>query len=97
MVEIPFVSAAREEFLAAADDYDAASAGLGEEFIAEVEKAVARIASFPDHGSAYYSGTRRIVLRRFPYDIVYRESSTGLVVIAVAHHRRRPFYWRNRA
>jgi hypothetical protein len=41
VVEIPFISAAREEFLAAADDYDAASAGLGEEFIAEVEKAVA--------------------------------------------------------
>jgi hypothetical protein len=36
-------------------------------------------------------------MRRFPYLVVYREVSTGLQVIAVAHGRRRPGYWKNRA
>lgn len=72
MADLPFLPAAREEFLAAANYYDAASPGLGQDFIVEVERAVARISTFPDHGSPYLAGTRRIVLRRFPYDIVDR-------------------------
>lgn len=47
---------------------------------------------FPD----YVFGRRRMVLRRFPYLVVFRETAAGVEKIAVAHERRRPGYWRDR-
>jgi len=91
-----FLAAAREELLAAAEYYEAASPGLGAEFIEDVERAVGRLSTFPKHGTPYVSDTRRIVLRRFPFDIVYLESNSELLIVAVAHQARRPFYWRSR-
>lgn len=96
MTEASFLPAARAEFLAAAEYYEAASPGLGVEFIEDVERAVRRLTTFPKHGSPYVAGTRRLGLRRFPFDIVYLEVESTLVVVAVAHQRRAPFYWRPR-
>lgn len=96
MAEVLFLPAARDEFFAAAERYEAVSPGLGEAFVAEVERAVSRIATFPDHGSPYVAGSRRIVLRRFPFDVVYLHAADHLLVVAIAHQRRSPFYWRDR-
>ena len=96
MKPVPFLPAAREEFLAAAQHYDAAVPGLGHEFIAAVEQAVARIAAFPEFGSPHLMGTRRVVLRRFPFSVVYLPEPEAVLVVAVAHHSRRPGYWRDR-
>jgi hypothetical protein len=41
-------------------------------------------------------GTRRLVLRRFPFAIVYRLAGEFVLVLAIAHMRRRPGYWRGR-
>lgn len=96
MNEIPFIPPAEEEFLDAFARYEAARTGLGEEFLAEVERATRRIAYFPSHGSPYLGATRRIVLRRFPYSLVYKPDPADLVVVAVAHQRRKPGYWVDR-
>jgi len=64
--------------------------------VAEVERATRRIISFPEHGSAYLLGTRRIVLRRFPYSVIYSPGVDQAVAIAVAHQRRKPGYWKKR-
>jgi hypothetical protein len=93
---VPFLPEAREEFLDAAARYDMQAPGLGEVFIADVEHAVTRIAAFPEHGSPFLAGTRRVVLRRFPHSVVYEVSSAGLLIVAIAHHSRRPGYWRRR-
>lgn len=37
-----------------------------------------------------------MVLHKFPYVIVFRETATTVEVVAVAHEHRRPGYWRNR-
>jgi toxin ParE1/3/4 len=94
--DLPLLPEAREEFLAAVEYYNSASAGLGEEFISDIENAVSRIRSFPRHGSPGAGGTRRVVLSRFPFDVVYLEEEEVIVVIAVAHQKRSPFYWRDR-
>jgi hypothetical protein len=39
---------------------------------------------------------RRILLDRFPYSVIYRASADEILIIAVAHLRRRPGYWRHR-
>lgn len=97
MNSVPFLPAAREEFLAAASHYEEVAQGLGRDFITAVERAVARLAAFPEHGSPYLLGTRRIVLRRFPFSVIYLVEAEVILVVAVAHHSRKPGYWRARA
>jgi hypothetical protein len=46
--------------------------------------------------SSYLRGTRRLLLQRFPFSIIYRVESTWVLVVAIAHQRRRPGYWRRR-
>ena len=41
-------------------------------------------------------GAKRLLLRRFPYSIVVRESDDEFMVIAIAHQHRQPGYWRER-
>jgi len=37
-----------------------------------------------------------MLVRRFPFTIIYAIDTNEVVVVAVAHQRRRPFYWRAR-
>ena len=65
-------------------------------FQRELERAVERISERPEAGSPYLSNTRRILFRRFPFFMVYRVRGGDLEIVAVAHARRRPGYWRTR-
>jgi hypothetical protein len=94
--EIPFLPQAEEEFLEWVARYEGRVRGLGGEFIEEVERALERIDTFPEHGSPHLANTRRVVLQRFPFSVVYEILPEGVLVVAVAHHRRRPGYWRDR-
>jgi toxin ParE1/3/4 len=96
VTHIPFHPAAEAEFLHAVASSEAEKSGLGADFLAETDRAARRIAFFPQHGSPYLAGTRRIVLKRFPYSVVYLADADGLLVIAIAHHRQKPGYWRVR-
>lgn len=91
-----FVAAARLEFLAEVIYYSEAQPGLGEHFTAAVEEAAARALVFPLAGSPSRSNTRRVMVKGFPFSIVYRLEPDGIVVFALAHHARRPYYWRSR-
>ena len=94
---VVFDSEAKAEFDAAASYYEAQRAGLGDDFVAEVEQATQRIArmprSFPPYGP---SGLRKCVLRRFPYSIFFLELTDRVWIAAVAHQRRKPGYWAHR-
>lgn len=72
-------------------DPDAADA-----FLREIDAAVERIARFPKTWPLFEAGTRRILLKRFPFHIIYREISDGVEVVAVMHEKRRPGYWHSR-
>jgi plasmid stabilization system protein ParE len=65
-------------------------------FMAELDLAVDRISGSPDRWATYLHGTRRYLLNRFPYFVVYRVTGNKLQVVAVAHGRKRPGYWRHR-
>lgn len=87
---------AREEFLEAAAFYSAETPRLGTEFIDDFEHALELIALNPGLGSPYEQNTRRKLLRRFPFQIIYEIHTDHLVVVAVAHQRQRPGYWSDR-
>jgi toxin ParE1/3/4 len=93
---IRFHVAASRELRAAAEWYDKRVPGLGDDLVDEVVSAVQRAMSHPDSGTAYLLDSRRIGIRRFPYSIVYLRRAHEVVVLALAHDRRRPGYWRSR-
>jgi toxin ParE1/3/4 len=65
-------------------------------FQRELDRAVDLISERPDTGSPYLGNTRRVLLRRFPFFVVYRVRGEDVQIVAVAHARRRPGYWRAR-
>lgn len=101
MRRVRILDEAAEEAIEAAAWYEQQRAGLGREFdravnaaIDLLEDEIVPLTKMP--GSAGERGAKRIMLRRFPYDIVVREYSEEILVVAVAHQSRRPGYWRNR-
>ncbi|MBI5331078.1 MAG: hypothetical protein HZB71_10755 [Betaproteobacteria bacterium] len=50
----------------------------------------------PGLGSPVDDELRKFVLRRFPYNLIYAVAGDEVVITAVAHHKRRPFYWGRR-
>lgn len=92
-----FLAAARLEHLAEVAYYSRIEPRLGLRFTDAVEEATSRALAFPLAGSPSGSGTRRVLLKDFPFSLVYRVEPNGILVIAVAPHAKRPGYWRSRA
>jgi plasmid stabilization system protein ParE len=95
-LRVVFRRAAKSEFEDAAAWYAERAAGLGEEFIREIEQAVASAAAAPQRYPAVFDDIRRTVTRRFPFAIYFRVRSDALVVLAVFHGRRNPTIWQRR-
>ena len=87
---------ARAELRAAVAFYRQQAPGLGAELVAEMRVVFDRLAAMPSSGSPAESETRRALLARFPFSIVYHESEHEVEIIAVMHQRRRPGYWKYR-
>jgi len=85
------------EARAAREWYQVRSADAADAFLAELDAGIESIRIAPDLYPSYLHGTRRYLMRQFPYLIVYRVTSTTIQVVAVAHGRRRPGYWKARA
>src|SRR5712691_7528700 len=96
MIGYRFLSPAEEEMTEAALFYDAASSGLGNDFLDDVQQAIGRLCEYPEIGGAVASDLRRMLLHRFPFSIIYSIETDVILVIAIAHHGRRPGYWKSR-
>lgn len=97
MKPVFFHAEAEAEVRSAIAYYESQRLGLGGEFRTEMEATVGRIQRNPKTFSPYDDrGTRKCLLRRFPYTIYYVEFEEFLWVAAVAHQRRRPGYWAGR-
>jgi toxin ParE1/3/4 len=91
-------SEARAELDDAVAFYEERREGLGVEFLTVIEKAFERIQENPKQGSIYRdSGHRKLVVRKFPYVLFFRELSDRIRITAIAHAKRRPGYWKGRA
>lgn len=91
-----FLPEADEEFRKAARYYEHECPGLGLTFITAVHKAISWIMENPMAATPVGSGIRSKIVGRFPYSVLYAVEGNVLVIIAVAHQRRRPGYWRSR-
>ena len=92
---------AEDELADAALWYDAKEPGLGTTLLELADKAIERIRSdvlpgSPVPGVTKANNPRRVMLRPFPYSIVFYEHLDQIVIAAFAHSSRRPGYWRSR-
>jgi plasmid stabilization system protein ParE len=94
--KVEFHEAASLELEAAFDWYLDRSESAAARFLADLNNAVAKIAEAPHRWPEGNHGTRKFLLRRFPFAVAYRELPSYIQVLAVAHGHRRPGYWRNR-
>ena len=85
--------AARDELRQARLWYEERSPLSAVAFEQELIAAVSRLAEAPMRYPVAEHGTRRLVLRRFPYNVFYRVGTEEIVIVAVAHQKRRPGYW----
>jgi len=72
-------------------DYEASA-----RFLSEIYDALENLAQWPQRWPGYQYGTRRFVLHRFPFSIIYRDEPAAVSIVAIAHHKRRPGYWEDR-
>ncbi len=94
--QVLFLNAAQEEFLDIVDYYEQIYSGLGLAFKEEINKVINLITQFPGLCSKCNDGTQRISTHRFPYQVIFFSFQDTLWIIAVAHHKRFPEYWKNR-
>ena len=70
--------------------------GLGEEFLAEIDRALEIIRANPEATRKLHREFRRVLTRRFPYAVFYAVRVDRIVVFAVLHTARDPRVWRER-
>ena len=80
----------------AAQFYETESTGLGIDFFDDVQRVIDSVRDQPKLGVSIDEHLRRALLLRFPYSLIYSEEAGSILIVAVAHQRRRPDYWRER-
>lgn len=87
---------AEQEFNNSVDYYENRQAGLGIEFAEEVCASIDRIAQYPEAWSEMSANTRRCLVNRFPYGVIFQIKAGILRIIAVSNLQRKPNHWRDR-
>jgi toxin ParE1/3/4 len=96
VTKVRFLPAAELELLRETAYYSKARAATGARFNEAVRQAVLRAVHMPQAGAPSFEETRTMRVRGFPFCVVYRASESELLVVAVAPHRKRPYYWASR-
>jgi len=76
--------------------YDARQAGMGDRFLQSVDQTLQRIERMPLAAAEVFQGARQVLIRRFPYSVVYRIGADHITIIAVYHTSRNPRGWQDR-
>jgi toxin ParE1/3/4 len=93
---VSFHEDARSELAEASHYYEDRVPGLGQALIDDVEKGVREILEHPNACERVSKNLRCKVLNRFPFGLIYAVDTNHIRIMAVAHHKRRPEYWRYR-
>jgi hypothetical protein len=76
--------------------YESRESGLGLRFLDEVDACIQQIESLPNAWPLVSKRSRRARLAHFPYGLVYQLIDNRALILAIAHLKRRPNYWRSR-
>lgn len=95
-MRVSFHSAAREELWESVEFYEERVTALGTDFLNAIEFALNKVLSNPLRFRADAVGVRICPVRRFPFTIRYLHDFDIIWVVAIAHTKKRPDYWRAR-
>ena len=93
---VEFHPAALVEAEAARDWYAERSLIASRAFVTELNHAIDQVVQDPEIWPFYEDGTRRYIFPRFPFCVIYRIVEEKIQIIAIAHSKRKPEYWKNR-
>lgn len=96
MADIIFCSAAEMEYTESLCWYAERSVEAAHDFDAELDWAIHQIAKSPERFPQCDERHRFYLMRRFPFQIIYRTQGDVVIVVAVAHTSRVPDYWSGR-
>jgi toxin ParE1/3/4 len=65
-------------------------------FLNEIERCISKITESPEIFPQYFHGSQRAIVKTFPYSVIFRIKMDTIEIIAIAHAKRRPGYWRRR-
>ena len=96
MMGFRFLSSAEQEMTEAARYYEEEAEGLGLDFLNDVQRTIDRFCDNPNLGQTIDKSLCRGLFSRFPFSLIYAVDVDGLLIVAIAHQRRRPDYWKQR-
>ena len=96
---VRIIDAAAQELTEAVRWYETTRPSLGADLYDAVKATIDGIERQPEIGSTDYAdrSSRRVMVARFPYHVVYRLHGEDIVILAIAHMKRRPGFWKRRA
>ena len=94
MIGYRFLSPAEDEMTEAALFYE--SVGLGNDFLDDVQQRIDTLCQYLKSGTLIDTNLRRTLLHRFPFSMIYAEERDAILIVSIAHQRKRPGYWQSR-
>jgi len=95
-MELVFAEGVLNEVLEAVEYFEGQSPGLGKSYLAHIEAGLDFIKRFPYASRVIRGEFRRLIIKRFPYGIIYRIDRDVLFIGAIGHLKRKPGYWADR-
>lgn len=92
-MEVRYHEAAQQELLSEIGYLELCGEDLGRRFLREILRAETFLAQFPEASREILPGIRKCPVRKFRYSLIYSVEGDTVLILAVAHHSRRPGYW----
>ena len=95
-MQVRFLAPAELEMFEASAYYELQVSTLGENFLDIIESAIAEIVDHPETFPVIDDGIRKLVVRRFPFSVLYQVFNNEIIIVAIMHHKQKPRYWIDR-
>ena len=95
-MKVSYHPKAADEYDEAIDYYEDCQTGLGKQLTQEIDASIKLILAFPIAWTLLEGEVRRILIRRFPFGLLYILRNDEIYILAVMNLNRNPNYWKTR-
>ena len=95
-MKVSYHPKAADEYDEAIDYYEDCQTGLGKQLTQEIDASIKLVLAFPTAWTLLEGEIRRILIRRFPYGLLYISRDDEIYILAVMNLNCNPNYWKTR-